>query len=278
MRGYHMFLAFCLILLNFGSLQCLVLRQGDERHERQLHLASPAGNSLADTNASNPDGNLSSSMNIASPSASESLYGASVDPSRKSLNRATTVKTTLPTILHVHNPSEPSDMNAFASIGLESAAESERQISLNGPNEKPDKYESQEALFANVVTIPDLLVEGDTLSSAKETVEGGGGEGKLEGDQFTPRSVEEGAHVDPSDNPQVTIPKVIISFPATTSSSSPSKNPFLPTSPPVDLTKGSDGNSFPTIWMGTDVATVPRLLPADASLNLDGNSQRTKGP
>ncbi|XP_026526000.1 armadillo-like helical domain-containing protein 4 isoform X2 [Notechis scutatus] len=277
-RAFHMFLAFCLILLNFGSLQCLVLRQGDERHERQLHLASPAGNSLADTNASNPEGNLSSSMNIASASASESLYGASVDPSRKSLNRATTEKTTLPTILHVPNPSESSDTNAFASTGLESAAESERQISLNGPNVKPDKYGTQEALFANVVTIPDLLVEDNTLSSAKERVEGGGGEGKLEGDQFTLRSLEEGTHVDPSDNPQVTIPKVIISFPTITSSSSLSKNQFLPTSPPVDLTKGSDGNSSPTIWMGTDAATEPRLLPAGASLNLEGELSENQGP
>ncbi|XP_058018998.1 armadillo-like helical domain-containing protein 4 isoform X2 [Ahaetulla prasina] len=277
-RGYHTFLAFCLILLNFGSLQCLVLGQGDERHEKKLHLASPAESSLADTNASNPEGNLSSSMNIASASASESLYGASVEPSRRSLNRATTVKTTLPTILHVHNPSEHSDMDAFASTGLKIAAESERQISLNGPNEKPDKYGTQEALIATVVTIPDLLVENDTLSSAKETVEGGGGEGKLDGDQFTPGSLEEGAHVDPSDNPQVTIPKVIISFPATTTSSNLFKNPFLPTSPPVDLTKGSDGNSFPTIWMGTDAATEPRLLPADASLNLEGEISENQGP
>ncbi|XP_060549595.1 armadillo-like helical domain-containing protein 4 isoform X4 [Pantherophis guttatus] len=277
-RGYHTFLAFCLILLNFGSLQCLVLRQGDERHERQLHLASPAGNSLADTNASNPEGNFSSSMNIASASASESLYGASVEPSKRSLNRATTVKTTLPTILHVHNPSEHSDTDAFASTGLKIAAESERKISLNGPNEKPDKNGTQEALIATVVTIPDLLVEDDTLSSAKETVEGGGGEGKLDGDQFTLGSLEESAHVDPSDNPQVVIPKVIISFPATPTSSNLFKNPFLPTSPPVDLTKGSDGNSFPTIWMGTDAATEPRSLPADASLNLEGEISENQGP
>ncbi|XP_013920223.1 PREDICTED: uncharacterized protein C14orf37 homolog, partial [Thamnophis sirtalis] len=277
-RGYHTFLAFCLILLNFGSLKCLVLRQGDERYERQLQLASPAGNNLTDTNASNPEGNVSSSMNIASTSASENLYGAPVDPSRRSLNRATTVKTTLPTILHVHNPLEHLDTDAFASTDLKIAAESERQIRLNGPNEKLDKYGTQEALIAAVVTIPDLLVDDDTLSSARETVEGGGGERKLDGDQFTTGSLEEGAHVDPSDNPQVTIPKVIISFPATTSSSNFFKNPFLPTSPPVDLTKGSDGNSFPTIWMGTDAATEPGLLPTDASLNLEVENSENQGP
>lgn len=273
MRGYHMFLAFCLTLLNFGSLQCLVLRQGDERHVRQLHLTSPARNSLANTNTSNPEGNLSSSMNIASAPVSESLYGASVEPSGRSLNRATTVKTTLPTILHVHNPLEHSNIDAFASTSLEIAAESKRQISLKGPDEKRDKYGTQEALIATVVTIPDLLVEDDTLSSsAKETVDGGGGEGNLDGDLFTP-----GTHVDPSDNPQVTIPKVINSFPATTSSSDLFKNPFLPTSPPADLTKGSDGNSFPTIWMGTDVAPEPRLLSADATLNLEGELSENQG-
>ncbi|XP_039177384.1 armadillo-like helical domain-containing protein 4 isoform X3 [Crotalus tigris] len=272
MRGYHMFLAFCLILLNFGSLQCLVLRQVDERHVRQLHLASPAGNSLANTNASNPEGNLSSSMNIASTPASESLYGASAEPSGRSLNRTTTVKTTLPTILHVHNPLEHSNIDAFASTSLEIVAESKRQISLKGPDEKRDKYGTQEALIATVVTIPDLLVEDDTLSSsAKETVDGGGGEGNLDGDLFAP-----GTRVDPSDNPQVTIPKVINSFPAT-SSSNLLKNPFLPTSPPVDLTKGSDGSSFPTIWMGTDAIPESRLLPADASLNLEGEHSENQG-
>ncbi|XP_070605859.1 armadillo-like helical domain-containing protein 4 [Erythrolamprus reginae] len=276
-RGHHMFLAFCLILLNFGSLKCLVLSQENERHERELQLASPAGNSLADTNASNPEGNVSSSTNISSAATSESLYEASVEPSRGSLNRATTVKTTVPTILHLHNPSEHSDEDAFASTGLKIAAESERQISLDGPHEEPDKYGTQEALIATVVTIPDLPVEDDTLSSVKETVEGGGEEGKIDGDQFTPGGLEEGARIDPSDNPKVTIPKVIIGFPATAPSSNLFKNPFLPTSPPVDLTKGSDGNSFPTIWMGTDDAAEPRLLPADASLNLEENQRPLKG-
>ncbi|XP_061468481.1 armadillo-like helical domain-containing protein 4 isoform X4 [Rhineura floridana] len=265
LMGFPSYVAICLILLSSCSSPCLAFWNTEGRHVRQLQQTSLAGSTvedLANVSVSSAESNLSSPVQRASTSASESLYEGA---SGRSLNTAATIKATLQTILGVRALLGHQSLDVYTAAAAPGVGESgpNNELGVNGPHK---------ALLAPFVTAPDPNVKGDVASTTTgemlEEVGGGAGPGamgSLEGDIFTPGILEGGKSVGPSGSSSLTTDEGRASLPVLIN------HPTSSFSSAVRFVSSEQGpiGGGRSVLTGTDATAKPTLAPTHAASNLE---------